>query len=151
LISWFPKIFFYWFSERIKTFYRRKTGFYEKKKSVTLPSAVNSWLSKWEFCPADFWKILSSWTLLLLDHWRNWSNWSFFCIFDIGNKFRRVAATRIFGSFFTFIWKIYQFLCFWAWFDVNYCAELKKVYFMGSEMQPQIIRAHKSISKIKIW
>jgi hypothetical protein len=31
---------FYWFSGRIRTFYRRKTGFYEKKISVALPSAV---------------------------------------------------------------------------------------------------------------
>jgi hypothetical protein len=36
----FQKKFFYWFSGRIRTFYRRKTGFYEKKISVALPSAV---------------------------------------------------------------------------------------------------------------
>jgi hypothetical protein len=36
----FQKKFFYRFSGRIRTFYRRKTGFYEKKVSVALPSAV---------------------------------------------------------------------------------------------------------------
>jgi hypothetical protein len=59
-------------------------------------------------------------------------------IFDFKNKFRRVATIRIFSSFFISMWKIYQFLCFWAWFDVKFYAELKKVYFMGSEMQPGV-------------
>jgi hypothetical protein len=36
----FQKKFFYWFSGRIRTFYRRKTGLNEKKISVALPSAV---------------------------------------------------------------------------------------------------------------
>jgi hypothetical protein len=63
---------------RIRTFYRRKNGFYEKKISVDLPSTVISWMSIWKCCPPDFWKILPSKTLLLLDHWRNWSNWSKF-------------------------------------------------------------------------
>jgi hypothetical protein len=70
----FQKKFFYRFSGRIRTFYRRKTNFYEKKISVALPSAVISWLSKWKFCPPDFWKMLSSQRLLLSDHWRSWSN-----------------------------------------------------------------------------
>jgi hypothetical protein len=42
------------------------------------------------------------------------------------------------------MWKIYQFLCFWAWFVVKFYAELKKVYFMGSEMKPEVMRAQKS-------
>jgi hypothetical protein len=49
---------------------------------------------------------------------------------DFGNKFRRVAPIRIFGSFFTFSWNNDQFYCFWAWFNVKFYAELKKVYFM---------------------
>jgi hypothetical protein len=63
----FQKKFFYRFSGRIRTFYRRKTDLYEKKNSVALPSAVCrlpsaviSWLSTWKFCPPDFWKMLSS-------------------------------------------------------------------------------------------
>jgi hypothetical protein len=37
LISWFPRKFFYRFSGRIGTFYRRKIDSYEKKNSVGLP------------------------------------------------------------------------------------------------------------------
>jgi hypothetical protein len=54
---WFSdfKNFFYKFSGRIKTFYRRKTGFYEKKKTVALPRRL-PWFHGCpnEFCPAAF-------------------------------------------------------------------------------------------------
>jgi hypothetical protein len=33
---------------------------------------------------------------------------------DFGNKFRRVATIRIFGSFFTFTQNIHQFEYFWV-------------------------------------
>jgi hypothetical protein len=46
LILWFPKKYFYRFSGLIRTFYRRKPDFYEKK----LPSAVISSLSNENFC-----------------------------------------------------------------------------------------------------
>jgi hypothetical protein len=58
---------------------------------------------------------------------------------DFGNKFRRVAPIRIFGSFFTFSWNIDQF----HWFDVKFYAELKKVYFMGSKVQLEAFGAQK--------
>jgi hypothetical protein len=59
LISWFPKKKINDFLNELALFIGEKQVF-TKKMSVTLPSAVNSWLSKWEFCPAVFWKILSS-------------------------------------------------------------------------------------------
>jgi hypothetical protein len=41
------------------------------------------------------------------------------------------------------MWKIYQFLCFWAWFDVKFYVELKEIYLMGSKVQSKAIRAQK--------
>jgi hypothetical protein len=48
--------------------------------------------------------------------------------------------------------KYCQFGCFWALFDVTFYAELNKVYFMGSEMHPGVMRAQKreiQISRVK--
>jgi hypothetical protein len=39
--------------------------------------------------------------------------------------------------------KYCQFRCFWAWFDVKFYAELKKVYFMGSKVQSKVFGAQK--------
>jgi hypothetical protein len=102
----FQKNFFYRFSGRIRTFYRRKTDLYEKKISVTcrLPSAV---------CPKKFGSPLLPFPFnletspcgLVTDLVPNRSYW----FLDFGNKFRRVAPIRIFGSFFTFSRNIDQF------------------------------------------
>jgi hypothetical protein len=59
-------------------------------------------------------------------------------IFDLKKKFRRVATIWIFDSVFTSI-----VFCFWAWFDVKFYAELKKIYFMGSKVQSKAFRAQK--------
>jgi hypothetical protein len=40
--------------------------------------------------------------------------------------------------------KFTNFYVIRLWFDVKFYAELKKVYFMGSEMQPGVMRAQKS-------
>jgi hypothetical protein len=113
---------------------------------------------------ARFYKNSSSYTLLLLDHWRNWSNWSYFCIFDLGIKFRRVAAIRIFGSFFhnvnVFGLDLKYTLCglkcnreSWEpknfykscdlFIDQKFYVELKKVYFRGSKVKSKAIRLQK--------
>jgi hypothetical protein len=55
------------------------------------------------------------------------------------NKFRQVAAIGVFGSFFTSMWNICQFLCFWAWCDVKFYAELKKINFMWPKVQSKAI------------
>jgi hypothetical protein len=158
----FLKKFFYRFSGRIRTFYRRNTDFYEKKNSVVLPSAVISWLSKWKFCPPDCERCFQV---------RDFSCWI---------KFLRVALW-IFGSFLTSTWNIYQFLgLIWCkilcwtqknilygflspierhWspktefvrheifisrvIDQKFYAELKKRYFMRSKAQSKVIRAQK--------
>jgi hypothetical protein len=150
----FQKIFFYRFSGRIVTFYRRKTGLYEKKISVALPSAVCRLPSAVcrlpsavAVCPEKFGSPLLPFPFnletfafgLVTDLVPNRSYW----FLDSGNKFRRVAPIRIFGSFFTFSWNIDQFYCFWAWFDVKFYAELKKVYFTGSKVQLEAFGAQK--------
>jgi hypothetical protein len=53
------------------------------------------------------------------------------------------SCHRNFWLLFHFQMKYFQFWCFWAWFDVKFFAELKKAYFMGSEMQPGVMRAQK--------
>jgi hypothetical protein len=136
----FQKKIFYRFSGRIRTFYRRKTDLYEKKISVALPSAV-------AVCPEKFGSPLLPFPFnletsafgLVTDLVPNRSYW----FLDFGNQFRRVAPIRIFGSFFTFSWNIDQFHCFWAWFDVKFYVELKKVYFMGSKVQLEAFGAQK--------
>jgi hypothetical protein len=120
----FQKKFFYRFSGRIRTFYRRKTDLYEKFGSPLLPFPFNL-----ETSPSG----------LVTDLVLNRSYW----FLDFGNKFRRVAPIRIFGSFFNFSWSIDQFLGFWAWFDVKFYAELKKVYFMVSKVQLEAFGAQK--------
>jgi hypothetical protein len=167
LISWFPKFFFYWFSGRIRTFYRRKTGFYEKKKFVTLPSAVNSWLSKWEFCPVFFEFFLYFWPreqspssschmnfwLLFHIHVKNlpilmflgliwckilcWAQKSI--LYGVWNATESHESPKTeFVSHEIFISRVtYPSIR-------NFKLNSKKVYVMGFEMQPQIMRAQKS-------
>jgi hypothetical protein len=48
-----------------------------------------------------------------------------------------------FWLLFHFQMKYCRFWCFWAWFDVKFYAELKKVYFMGSKAQLKAIGAQK--------
>jgi hypothetical protein len=131
----FQKNFFYRFSGRIRSFYQRKTGFYEKKfpSLCRLPSAVISWLSKWNFCPPDFsFRITEGIGLTGFS-------------FHFGSQ-KQIPS----GSSHTNFWLLFHFnvknlpiFMFWAWFDVKFYAELKKVYFMVSEMQPRVLRAQK--------
>jgi hypothetical protein len=131
----FQKKNFYRFSGRIRTFYRRKTDLYEKKipSPAVCPEKFGSPLLPFPF------NLETSAFGLVTDLVPNRSYW----FLDFGNKFRQVAPIRIFGSFFTFSWNIDQFYCFWAWFDVKFYAELKKVYFMGSKVQLEAFGAQK--------
>jgi hypothetical protein len=98
----FQKKFFYRFSGRIRTFYRRKTMCTKKKIrcSAVCPEKFGSPLLPFPF------NLETSAFGLVTDLVPNRSYW----FLDFGNKFRRVAPIRIFGSFFTFSWNIDQFL-----------------------------------------
>jgi hypothetical protein len=102
----FHKIFFYWFSGRIRTFYRRKLDFYEKKtfrrSSVCCDLMAVQMKKRWlERCfqVRDF----SFWITEVI----GLTGVSF--IFNLKNKFRRVAAIWIFGSLSIFKQYIDQF------------------------------------------
>jgi hypothetical protein len=90
----FQKINFYRFSGRIRTFYRRKTDLYEKKirrrcRGAACPEKFGSPLLPFPF------NLETSAFGFVTDLVPNRSYW----FLDFGNKFRRVAPIRIFGSF----------------------------------------------------
>jgi hypothetical protein len=109
-----------------------KTRFFRRKKLRR--SAVFSWLSKWIKFSAHFLKYP-----FILE--------PFFWISEgigltgVSSYFwpqKQIPLGSYHTNFwvlFTSTWKIYHFYWFWVWFDVKFYAELKKVYFMGSEIQ----------------
>jgi hypothetical protein len=128
----FQKKLFYRFSERIITFFRRKTDFYEKKISVTLPSAVISKLSKWKFCPPDFRRMLSSKTRLPL---KELVLLELFLYFWPQEQIPSGSCHTNFWLLFHFHVKYWPILMFRAWRNVKFYAELKKIYSLGSKVQ----------------
>jgi hypothetical protein len=120
------------------------------KISVTLPSA-NFMAVQIKILSARFLKDAFKLETFLFGSLR--SNWGYFLFSTSKKKFRRVALIRIFGSFFTFKWNIYQFYCFWAWFDVKFYADLKKIYVMRSKVQSKVFGAKNGIhrSEILCW
>jgi hypothetical protein len=109
----FRKKFFYLFSERIGTFYRRK---------IALPSAVTfNGFSNEKFCPLVLWKTFP------LHHLKNWSNWGKFTFWT--------SETNSVGYLPYEFWTPFSFLLFLAWFDAQFYLELNKIYFMVSKVQ----------------
>jgi hypothetical protein len=116
----FRKNFFYLFSERIGTFYRRKIHFYTKKIFSSLCRLL--WLSMaFQMKNFVFWKTFP------LHHWKNWSNWGKFTFWT--------SETNSVGHLPYEFLTPFSFLLFSAWFDAQFYVELNKIYFMVSKVQ----------------
>jgi hypothetical protein len=92
---WFRNFQNFRFSGRIRTFYQRKTNLYDKKNSrhsAVCPGKFDSPLLPFPF------NLVTSPFGLVNDLVLNRSYW----FLDFGNKFRRLATIRIFGSFFSY-------------------------------------------------
>jgi hypothetical protein len=143
----FKKKIFYRFSGRIRNFYRRKTDFYEKKNPslCRLPSTVISY---------------ESFVRPIFERCFQVRNFSFritegICLTGVSFHFwsqKQIpsgSCHRNFWLLFHFHVKNLHFFLFVGWFDVKFYAELKKVYFMGSEIQPGVMRAQKR--NLLVW
>jgi hypothetical protein len=102
----FQKKYFYWFSGRFRTFYRRKTGC--PNENFVRPTFERSFQVRHFF----FWITEGIGPTGVI-----------FVFLTSGTN----SVNTNFWLLFHFHVKIDQFYCFWAWFGVKFYAELKKV------------------------
>jgi hypothetical protein len=121
------------FLDDLGLFIEEKPIFTKKRISVTLPSAVISWLLNENFVRPIFERCFQV---------RDFSFWITEGIGLTGVSFH-FCSHASFWLLLHFQMKYCQFWCFWNWFEVKFYAELKKVYFMGFKVQSNAFGAQK--------